>query len=37
MKEYYTLASVKMERIDLAGEQKSELIAYTDQLLNRNK
>jgi len=37
MKEYYALASVKMDRIDLPGEQKSELIAYADQLLNRNK
>jgi len=37
MKDYYALASVKMDRIDLPQEQKSELIAYTDQLLNRNK
>ena len=37
MKKYYALASVKMDRIDLPGEQKSELIAYADQLLNRNK
>ncbi len=37
MKEYYALASVKMDSIDLPDEQKNELTGYTDQLLNRNK
>ncbi len=37
MKEYYALASVKMDSIDLPKEQKNELIGYTDQLINRSK